>query len=267
MRKASPKAVGNFTERLLNQGKYRRLITDRFFRATVSSVVGSGPYFCGLIRNDGSDSSDGGQYLALVPVAVGNDVLCVWVDSANAVVVGNLSAAAPGPFKFFDLQPITTTQTNIVVGPIPPGFRKLVIDFNGACTVVAINARLEMSVDGAAVHDYTHAWLSGAVGAWSSEQGNAVAIGRIGFISGTTAPANAGTYARVECVGYDSTLFDKVFSGENAFANAYAVSQIFRDVSTVIWHPATPSAVPQITLSCSSGDFAIGTSCQGWLYL
>lgn len=90
MRKVDAKSLGDFVERLLNQGRYRRLIRGRFFRATVSSVSGvAAPFLVGLIRN-GESTPDGGSYACATPgytPAVGHDVLCVWIDESNAVVL------------------------------------------------------------------------------------------------------------------------------------------------------------------------------------
>jgi hypothetical protein len=89
MRKADPKAVGDFTEKLLNSGDYRRLIRGRYFRATVASVAGSGGSYSLTIIRNGETTPDGDLYQSLVPgyvPRVGDDVEMVWRDESNAVV-------------------------------------------------------------------------------------------------------------------------------------------------------------------------------------
>lgn len=170
------------------------------------------------------------------------------------------------PSRFFTLDPLQTPQASIVVGPIPVSFSKFVIELFARGTDPGVNVRLQASVDGTAVHDYEHGWFTGAAGALSSEEGHAVTQARAGFLVAGGSPAKAFTFARIECLRYDSLQFDKVLLVESSFANAYSAGNVYRGFGTIIWRPATPAPITMLTLSGTAGNFDVGTSCVGWLY-
>jgi hypothetical protein len=88
----------------------------------------------------------------------------------------------------------------------------------------------------------------------------------LGFVTGTTAPANTFAYTRFSIGFANSSTLDKVIVGEGAFSSSYAAGAIQVVKSQGTWHNAVPAATTSIKLTTALGFFATTSLAILWGY-
>jgi hypothetical protein len=158
------------------------------------------------------------------------------------------------------------TTNGITFSAIPTNFRSLMVEVYGRATNAVTNNDLQVNLngDGSGVYESERGSLTGAAGSWASSQVNGGTGMILGFVTGTTAPANTFGYTRFTIGFANSSTLDKLVIGDGAFASSYVAGAIQRVVSTGIWHNAAPTAVTSIRLATTAGFFATTTVAVLW---
>lgn len=151
------------------------------------------------------------------------------------------------------------TTNGISFTSIPTAFRTLILECFLRGTVTATNANLQMQLnsDTTAVYDWERA--NGAGGAWGLTGASGDTSMTLGYIAGSTAPANGCSHARIAIAFANSTTFDKACSSSGSLATAYTANNTNIMEASGFWHNATPAAVTTIKLIASAGFFTTST--------
>lgn len=145
----------------------------------------------------------------------------------------------------------------ITFSSIPNNFRTLVVELFGRATnAVTVNdLQVQLNGDTTAVYEWNRSNAAGGdFGPGASGSADTKMV--LGYVTGSSAPANAAAHTRLEIAFANSATFDKDVTGSGTVATAYSANNTNSVVSSGVWRNAAPAAVSSIKLITSAGFFA-----------
>jgi hypothetical protein len=130
MKGPSERELAEFFDTYLAK-KYRHLVTERFFGATIAAVNSSLPWTVEIVRA-GETASDGSTGVVLATSyfpQVGDAVECVWRDDNVWSVLGPLGLPPLGLTKIAEVL-VTATVAAIDINNLPQNFRDLQLNLS-----------------------------------------------------------------------------------------------------------------------------------------
>lgn len=243
-----------------------------------ANTQGTGTITC----TRGQGSTQGQAFAAnatLTPVfdATGVNIAFARLDQATTQAFSGAITVPPSggaavPATSYGSFPIKLAEASgdgatngITFSGIPTTFRTLIVEVFGRATNAVTNNALQVQLNGdtTGVYEWNRSNAAGGdFGAGSAGTGDTSMT--LGYVNGTTAPANAVAHTRLEIAFANSVIFDKAVTGQGTVATAYSASNTNAVVSSGVWHNATVAAVTSIKLITAAGFFT--TTSLAFLY-
>lgn len=164
--------------------------------------------------------------------------------------------------KLPDIFPTGSTFTF----PVPSGYSNIEIRWlaRGTQSATAVDLQIQYNGDTGANYDVELLYNSSATAAAAFEI-LAANQGTVGTLSAATATAGRAGGGVIKINNYGSTLFNKVATSDNHWAQAATTTNILTRLFGNTWRSTVP--ISTITLKLSAGSFATGSKFSIYMYL
>lgn len=172
---------------------------------------------------------------------------------------GSATCGGGGALTLISRQTLSSTAASITFSSIPGTFVDLILrcEGRGAASANFISALITFNSDTSA--NYRHLFLQGTGSTVSVQSGFSDTSIDVFDIPAASATANYSGGGQITINDYSGTSFFKHAEATNGLLESAAAANTFHYSGSWWW--ASTSAITQITITSSSGNFVIGTTC------